>query len=151
MSIEKKSGSDYLIHTEITINAPRQKVWEVLTDFDKMPEWSSSFQGVDGDFKEGGIIVSKYKMPFGKMAKVEHPLVTCVEGEEFSWSSDIGLGMIDHHIFRLESIYENTTKFVQTDEPHDGATRILGGVVSHMLENMYHKFNTELKERVENL
>ena len=36
------------IFTQIEIEATREQVWSVLTDFEKMPEWSSSFQGIKG-------------------------------------------------------------------------------------------------------
>ena len=42
------------VFAEIEIKAIRERVWKVLTDFEKMPEWSSSFQGVAGEFKKGG-------------------------------------------------------------------------------------------------
>ena len=38
------------VFAEIEIKAIRERVWKVLTDFEKMPEWSSSFQGVAGEF-----------------------------------------------------------------------------------------------------
>lgn len=61
------------------------------------------------------------------------------------------MGIVDNHIFRVEKIDENTTKFVQTDQPHGGATRVLGAAVSKMFKSMYETFNEELKERVESL
>ena len=35
------------VFTEIEIDATADQVWAVLTDFEKLPEWSSSFQGVN--------------------------------------------------------------------------------------------------------
>ena len=32
------------VFTEIEIDATADQVWAVLTDFEKLPEWSSSFQ-----------------------------------------------------------------------------------------------------------
>ena len=35
------------VFTEIEIDATADQVWAVLTDFEKLPGWSSSFQGVN--------------------------------------------------------------------------------------------------------
>lgn len=150
-NITKISNNEYLVYTDIVINAPAEKVWAVLTDFENMPSWSSTFQGVEGDMAEGAEITSIYKGLFGKEMRIDHPLVTYIEGEEFSWSSEVAMGIVDNHIFRVEKIDENTTKFVQTDQPHGGATRVLGAAVSKMFKSMYETFNEELKERVESL
>ena len=42
----------YSVHTEVTIDAPPEKVWAVLTDFDKLAEWSSSFVAFEGEFRK---------------------------------------------------------------------------------------------------
>ena len=34
------------VFTEIEIDATADQVWAVLTDFEKLPEWSSSFKGL---------------------------------------------------------------------------------------------------------
>lgn len=52
----------FAIHTEVFIDAPLEKAWAVLTDFDRLHEWSSNLMGLEGDFREGGQITIKIKV-----------------------------------------------------------------------------------------
>lgn len=140
------------VYTEIEINAPKEKVWNVLTDFEKMPEWSSSFQGMKGEFKEGGKATSYFKAPIGnKNMEFEHTLIEFEDGVSFGWSDPFTMGMKDHHIYRLEELPNGNTRFIQTDGVEGGATFLLGKLTANNMEKMYKKFNQELKDRVESL
>ncbi len=39
------------IKTEIIINASKEKVWQVLTDFDKYPAWNPFIVSIKGELK----------------------------------------------------------------------------------------------------
>lgn len=41
------------IHTEITINAPVSRVWEILTAFDRYPEWNPTLEYIAGTASVG--------------------------------------------------------------------------------------------------
>ena len=112
------------VFTQIEINAPREKVWEVLTDFEKMPEWSSSFQGIKGEFKEGGKATSYFKSSFGrKDMEFHHTIIEFEEGVSFGWSDPLTMGMKDHHVYKLEDMPNGNTLFIQTDGVEGGHTR----------------------------
>ena len=144
LKMEKK------VETQIEINATPEQVWAVLTDFEKMPEWSSSFQGIKGDFKEGGKATSYFKKPVGKgNMEFEHTLIDFEEGVSFGWSDPFAMGMKDHHVYRLEELPNGNTLFIQTDGVQGGATFLMGRLVAHNMKSMYNKFNKELKDRVE--
>ena len=143
------------VYTEIEIHATREQVWSVLTDFEKLSDWSSSFQNliVEGSFETGVKATSYYKSPIpGHELKFEHHLIEVVQGVSFGWSDPLGFaGMTDHHIFKLETLDNGHTKFVQTDGVTGGASRFLGHLVANNMEGQYRKFNQELKARVESL
>ena len=140
------------VFTEIEINATREQVWSILTDFDKMPEWSSSFQGMEGEFKAGGKASSYFKAPLGKKdMKFDHTIIEFKEGFSFGWSDPIMLGMKDHHIYKLEELPNGNTRFIQTDSVEGGLTFLMGKLMLNEMNKTYQKFNQELKERVESL
>ncbi|MEM7654745.1 MAG: SRPBCC domain-containing protein [Bacteroidota bacterium] len=140
------------VFTQIEIAAPREKVWAVLTDFERMPEWSSSFQGIKGDFREGGKATSRFKAPLGKKnMEFEHTIIEFEEGVSFGWSDPLMMGMSDHHLYRLEELPNGNTLFIQTDGVEGGATHFMGRLVTHNMKSMYLTFNQELKARVESL
>lgn len=142
------SFKDKNIHTEIVIDAPRQTVWEVLTDFEKMPEWSSSFQNLVGEFKQNGKAVAHFKGPLG-MIKADHTIIEFKEGVSFGWSDPMAMGVRDYHMFKLEDLPDGKTKFIQSDHFTEGHSWFMQLMMNNSMEKMYAKFNEELKERVE--
>lgn len=55
----------YEIKTNIEISAPRSRVWDVLTDFSRYPEWNPFVLEVKGDVYEGAMIHYRFEMPRG--------------------------------------------------------------------------------------
>ena len=47
------------IQTEIIINAPKEKVWKVLTDFENYPYWNTFIVSIEGELKEGSRLKNK--------------------------------------------------------------------------------------------
>jgi len=48
------------VFIEIEINATCEQVWSVLTDWKKLPEWSSSLQGVSPEIIKKGEMSTAY-------------------------------------------------------------------------------------------
>jgi hypothetical protein len=59
------------------------------------------------------------------------------------------MGICDNHHFIIETIDENTSKFIQKDELTKGATFLLGGYLSKIYVKGYQDFNKALKQEVE--
>ncbi len=138
------------VYTSIVINARPEQVWEVLTDFSTMPNWSSSFQGLQGDPSDG-VQANALFLVEGNPAPVSfsHRLIW-EEGKRFGWSDPIlfAPGVVDYHLYVVEpcgdqTLFIQTDNFTGTDEmfsPQVLATILLGG---------YQTFNRELKAEVE--
>lgn len=141
------------VDTQIEINATRDQVWNVLTDFERMPEWSDSFQGIEGEFKEKGKATAIFKSPYGKKKNMRfnHTLIEFEEGVSFGWSDPFLMGMKDHHVYKLEELPNGNTLFIHTDRVKGGATFLLGGFMAKNMKSLYLKFNQDLKKRVESL
>ena len=56
MEVVEIGPNHHKVYTDIVIDAPPDEVWAVLTDFERMPDWSSTFQGLTGDFSNGGTV-----------------------------------------------------------------------------------------------
>ncbi len=147
--IEKVSTRHITVYTDIIINAPLKKVWDVLTDFEKIPEWCSTFQGIKGNFKNGSSVEVIYKEK-DKIRTYKKSIVV-VENEMFGWSAPIVMGINDHHKFIVKDMGDGTTKFIQSDESKGGITWIIGKMITKTMLDLYLSFNNELKERVESL
>lgn len=152
-SIAQISETHATVDTSILIDANPSKVWETLTDFDQMSEWSSAtLQNITGDIRDGGSVEVTFL--FGEddagnpvVNRVPHALILR-EGESIGWSDpfpeDIGGGKDNHH-YRIETCGDKTL-FVQTDEIIDNPYSL--NFVSQLLP-LYQLFNAELKVAVE--
>ena len=139
---------DYRVHTEIDIDAPADLTWATLTDFDSMPNWSSQMQGIDGDFQAGGEVVVTVRA-FGRTLTYEHTLIDFEDGVQFGWSAPVALGMVDHHVYRIEPQGATTSRCIQTDQCRGGLSWLLGRLGARTAKNIYIGFNEELKAEAE--
>ncbi|MFK7948748.1 MAG: SRPBCC family protein [Saprospiraceae bacterium] len=142
------------VYTEIEINATREQVWSVLTDFEKLIEWSTSFKNleVEGEFKTDAKAISTYfGLLKGHDMTFDHHLIEVVDGFSFGWGDPLGIaGLSDHHIFKLEELSNGNTKFIQTDTL-SGHSRLLKYLMTNNMDSQYKAFNKQLKKRVETL
>jgi len=66
------------IRTEIEIEASPEKVWGILTDLDRYPDWNPFIKRASGDVREGEKLEILIEPPGGK-AMVFKPIVKKVE------------------------------------------------------------------------
>ena len=73
------------IKTEITIDAPREKVWQIFAATDRYPEWNPMIKNFKGNMKQGEEISVKLQQP--EMDPMEFtPVVTGYEKFKlFEW------------------------------------------------------------------
>jgi len=89
--------------TTITIDAPADDVWAVLTDLERWPEWTASMQRIeranDGELAVGSTV--KIKQP--RVPTTTWEVTELEPGQSFSWiASTPGVTTIAEH--RLEPI-----------------------------------------------
>lgn len=147
-SVERVAANEYRIATHIDIDATAPEVWATLTDWGSLSSWSSSFVSLDGEFTDGGHVTVAFKV-LGLVQTYEHDLIDFVDGSRFGWSDPFLLGMVDHHVYRIEATGPSSVRFHQTDQAKGAAARIIGGVTARMMRNMYDRFNVELKTETE--
>ncbi|NOQ75944.1 MAG: hypothetical protein GQ574_28315 [Crocinitomix sp.] len=150
IEVIKVKSSHRTIYTDIIIDAPPAKVWEVLMDFDSYSNWAVFFKGMKGEIKDQGNILAYIEMKpkKDKVKEVEH-VIFYEEGKMFGWSDKVTLGIRDNHRFIVEAATEGKTRFIQSDEFKKGATCLLGGYVTKLLSEKYPEFNRSLKAEVE--
>ena len=153
--ITELASDHHRVYTDIVINASLTEVWDVLTDFDNMSSWSTSFQGLTGDISDGGQVVAIFIFPdpvTGNPTQGEYPhTLIYSEGVEFGWSDPIlGIdGITDNHFFRVEMISECQTRFINVDEYSGTDPNITTEIVANTVLGSFNQFNAELKAEIE--
>lgn len=147
--VTENSTTSVDIRTTIVIEASPEQVWSVLTDFENMPNWSSTFKGLTGDISDGGQITSSFFFQ-GQILGFPHAL-SYEEGVQFGWSDPISFapGVVDNHFYRVEACGDETL-FIQTDG-FTGADINFGNLVdfANLALTDFQTFNQELKTEVE--
>lgn len=137
------------IRTSIDIKASVDKVWTILTEFDKYNKWNPFILTVIGIPEVGNILRMGILPPNSKGIIYKAKVITRVEKKEFSWLSKLpisGIGM-GKHTYELKENENGVTTFVHKEDikcmfvPFYNFSNIIQG---------FNLMNEKLKEIAEN-
>jgi hypothetical protein len=105
------------IKTEITINASPSRIWKILMDFDKYPEWNPFIKYILGQPVKGNKISARLEPPDAKGMTINPRVLKVKNEEEFRWLGHLIIpGLFDgEHIFELMDNKNGTTTFIQRE------------------------------------
>jgi len=139
------------LRTEIEINTSPERVWKILTDFEKYDQWNPFIHKIIGQPKEGAKIEIHIETPGGKNRKYGPTLTKVDEGRELRWLGKSSLpGFLNgEHIFVIEQLEPQRVRFVQR-EVFDGLlTSLFGKSLDTDVRQGLEEMNRALKERAE--
>jgi hypothetical protein len=99
------------ISTEIVINAPKEKVWDILTDFKNYKEWNPFIVNIDGELGVNNRLTNT--MLNGNKTFVFKPkILKVLPNQYFDWLGSLFVkGIFDgHHYFEIEELPEGRVK-----------------------------------------
>jgi hypothetical protein len=102
------------IQTEIIIQSPIKKVWEVLIDFDKHSYWNPFIKSILGEKEVGEKLQVIMRVPGMNKMTFKPKVLVFDKEKEFRWKGQLFVpGLFDgEHYFLLRKIDETTTKFI---------------------------------------
>lgn len=127
------------IKKEITVNAPIEKVWSVLTDIDNWSKWQSSVTAskLNGELKKG----SFFNWKAGGLA-FQSRIHTCIADTLFGWTGTT-FGAQAIHNWHLTSI-NNTTSIIVEES--------LQGIIVSLFSSSFQKsLSTGMTKNLEEL
>lgn len=137
------------LRTEIDIDARPEKVWEILMDFAKYPDWNPFIKSISGN----AAVDSKLKVrlePDGGMPMSLEPKVVAVNpNKKFAWRGKLLMsGIFDgQHEFILEPLTDGKTRFVHREEFSGVLVPILWPMLETKTTRAFTQMNEALKER----
>ena len=139
------------LRTEIEIDAPAERVWEVLASFADYPKWNPFIRRVEGKAHVGARL-DVLIQPSGARSMSFKPQVLKVEpGRELRWRGRLFLpGLFTgEHIFMIDGMAANRVRFTQREV----FTGLLVPLFSKSIEGDtrrgFDEMNAALKARVE--
>ena len=134
------------IKTSITINASKEKIWKILTDFENYPEWNSFIKSVTGEVKVGKQIKIKLQgMTFKPIILIFN------ENSELKWLGRLWVkGIFDgEHKFKLTDNGNGTTNFEQSEIFSGILVKLFSKSLDKDTKNGFEQMNMELKLHAE--
>ncbi|NJO90032.1 MAG: SRPBCC domain-containing protein [Chloroflexia bacterium] len=138
------------IKTEIIINASKEKVWTILTDFENYKNWNPFIVNSGGKAVVGSKLTNTMKLD--EKTQTFRPKVLKVdENKYFDWLGHLFFkGLFDgHHYFKIEELADNQVKLVQGEN----FSGILSGMILKSIGEKtmanFVKMNNALKELAE--
>lgn len=138
------------LSTEIVIAASPEKIWEVLLDFAKYPEWNP-FIKIEGK-PVVGTHLKNTMMLEGRSPQIFKPELLVVDApNELRWLGKLFVsGLFDgEHYFLLEPIDEQHTRLVHGENFRGILVGILMKMIGENTRNSFERMNVALKRRVE--
>ncbi len=137
-----------IIFTSIRINASTEEVWQILTDFEKYPQWNPFIKSLSGEVKEGRQITVRLKgMTFKPIVKTFNKHI------EFRWLGHFGFkGLFDgEHRFFLKDNSDGTTTFEHSENFSGLLVRLFSKSLDRDTQKGFEEMNKEIKLRAEEL
>ena len=119
------------IRTDIEIDAPADRVWEILTNLGAYPQWNPFIVEAAGDLRQGGRLELAIRPP-GRKAMTFEPLVLEWQPpRRFVWLGRLGVrGIFDgKHIHEVEPLGENRSRYTQREQFNGVLVPFMGGVL----------------------
>jgi hypothetical protein len=138
------------VFTFTTIDAPRQQVWQVLTNFGAYNQWNPFYTEIDGKCVEGARLHVRAHME-DRTVTYNTEIRTVSVQREMDWNEQLILpGLLDgDHHFVLESTDSGQTRFVQHDRYSGALAPLLMHLYEPQAEAGFRSMNDALKKRAE--
>lgn len=138
------------IYTEILIDASAEKVWQILTDFEKFPEWNPFVINVSGQAKRGETLKIKVKIPERQMLNFKPSVLRAKQNAELRWVGTLPLKAFrGEHFYKIESLSPTKIRFVHGEYFSGWLVGLIWALLGEKIEKGYVLMNRALKERAE--
>lgn len=105
------------LRSEVEIDAPRSRVYRLLTDFARYEEWNPYLTSVRGELAVGRTLHVELSLPEGSAYELQPRITRVAEGEELRW---VGRFWSSAFLLQAEHSFGLT-------EPKPGVTRVVQG------------------------
>jgi len=138
------------LRTEIEIDAPAERVWAVLTDFDRFPDWNPFIRRIHGNAQVGSRL-DVFLGASGTRGMQFRPIVTTVvPNRELRWLGRLGLPRLfdGEHIFQIEPLGSTRARFIQRERFRGLLVPLMARSLNRDARRGFEEMNQALRARV---
>jgi hypothetical protein len=139
------------LRSEIEVEAPAERVWQVLTDFASFPQWNPFIRRASGEPKVGERL-EVHIQPSGGRSMTFRPQVLKAEApRELRWLGRLFLSRLfdGEHIFTIEAIGPTRSRLVQREIFTGLLVPLFGRSLDRDTKRGFEEMNEALKARAE--
>ena len=139
------------LRTEIEINAPPEKVWQILTAFENFPQWNPFIRRIDGELSVGARLRVALQPPGGRSWTFKTKVLNVEPNREFRWLGKLILpGIFDgEHSFRIEPLDSGGVRFIQEENFKGILVAPFMKRIEAATKSSFNAMNKALKQRAE--
>ena len=139
------------ITTSILIDAPSEKVWNILTDFKSYSHWNPFIKSLQGDVQVGKHIEVRLDPPGAKGMTFKPEVLVFDINKEFKWIGHLFFaGLFDgEHRFQLIDHGNGTTTLIQSERFEGVLIPLFKKMLDVQTVNGFKLMNEALKARAE--
>ena len=137
------------LHSERFIDAPPERVWQVLTDFAAYPQWNPLLVEARGEARAGARVKVRaaLKPGAGPRLRFSATVVRADAGAALVWKGGVPGVLFGEHFFHLRPEGQGT-RFEQGEVFTGLLSLLLGAGVRRRMERAYAAMNEALARRV---
>lgn len=140
------------VQTSIEINAPKERVWDVLTDFNQYEAWNPVIRDFAGALQQGAPV--QFKIRLGKKGlPIKANLVGVDAPRDLRWRgprSSVGARLVcGEHYFTIEELEDGRVRFVHGEKFSGLLVPLIWKRLKAQLAPRYAEVNEALKARAE--
>lgn len=138
------------IERSIEIEAPPERVWQVLTDLPAHPDWNPFIRSISGDVRVGSRLRVRIVPPGGRGMTFKPVVTAATPGKEFAWLGKLAVrGVFDGaHRFVIDDLGGGRSRLTQGETFSGLLVRFLGGSLGATADG-FDAMNRALKVRCE--
>jgi hypothetical protein len=139
------------ISIEIEINAPAARVWEILTDFARYPQWNPFIPDIEGRLVVGERLRVLIRPPGGKGMTFRPVVLVAQPPSELRWLGRLLLpGIFDgEHRFQIEELGGGRVRLRQSEQFRGILVPILWSRMGTPTRRGFESMNLAIKDLAE--
>ncbi len=140
-----------VLHSEIEIDAPAERVWHLLTDFASYPQWNPFIRTISGQPTKGERLEVRIEPPGGRGMTFKPKVLNAEPNRELRWLGHLLVpGLFDgEHSFIIQPLEEDRVRFVQREAFKGVLVPIFARSLEANTQRGFEEMNRALKERTE--